>query len=262
MMTMNVNKNAHATPPIPLGFRVGTGGDGQTEAGGPTAGATPAPPWAAAGGGPGPALPPIEHEPPDAIHVGAGGKLVVPREDLLDDLDDGTEFDLVAAQPMKVRRPDRREWVALNPASELPTRLLLHKPRADGIEVEHYFVDKPLRGPIRDELKDVRVFVYHSLRSKTFGLWVVNVTLENSWYESLAGLFRLPAEFFAQHVLRVISDKANSRYRVRHKPLTTAITWPNKDTGALLAEAFGPERFITSPDHPIYRDLVDGTELS
>jgi hypothetical protein len=62
----------------------------------------------------------------------------------------------------------------------LSTRLLLHKPTADGIEVEHYFVDKPLRGPIRDELKDVRVFVYHSLRSKTFGLWVVNVTLDNS----------------------------------------------------------------------------------
>jgi hypothetical protein len=261
-MTMNVNKHADATPPIPLGFRGGTGGDGQTEAGGPAAGATPAPPGAAAGAGTGPTLPAIEHEPPDAIHVGAGGKLVVPRENLLDDLDGGDEVDLVTAQPMKVRRPDRREWVVLNPASELRTRLLLHKPKADGIEVEHYFVEKPLRGPIGDELKVVRVFVYHSLRSKTFGLWVVNVTLDNTWYESLAQLFRQSAEFFAQHAIRVISDKANSRYRVRCKSLATAITWPGKETGALLAEAFGPNRFITSKDHPVYRDLVDGTELS
>jgi hypothetical protein len=31
--------------------------------------------------------------------------------------------------------------------------------------------------------------------------------------------------------------------------------------GELLAEALGGDRFITSPDHPIYRDLVEGTEL-
>jgi hypothetical protein len=258
---MDVNKNANATPPIPLGNRVGIGGDGQAEAGGPAAGATPAPPGAAAGAGTGPALPAIEHEPPDAIHVGAGGKLVVPREDHLADLDDGTEIDLLHAQTQKVRRPDRREWVALNPASELPTRLLLHKPTADGIEVEHYHVAKGLRGPIRDELKEVRVFLYYSLKTKTFGLWVINVTVDNSWYESLAQLFRQPAEFFAQHAIRVISDKANARYRVKYKPLTTEITWPDKQTGVLLAEAFGPERFITSADHSVYRDLVDGTEL-
>jgi hypothetical protein len=207
-------------------------------------------------------LPKIEPETSETIHVGAGGKLVVPREDFLADLDDGTEIDLVDAQTKKIRKPDRREWIALHRASELTTRLLLHKPKADGIEVEHYYVHPALRSLIRDELKDVRVFVYYSLKRKTYGLWVVNVTLDNSWYESLNVLFKQPPEFFASNAVRILSDKLNARYRVKFKPLPTEVVWPDKDTGSLLADALGAEHFVTSDDHPVYRDLIDGIELS
>jgi hypothetical protein len=207
-------------------------------------------------------LPAIEPETPEQIHVGAGGKLVVPHEDLLADLDDGDEIDLVSAQTKKVRKPHRREWIALRPESELTTRLLIHKPKADGIEVEHYYVDRALRVPIREELKAVRVFVYYSFTTKTCGLWVVNVTPENSWYESLAQLFRQPPEFFSKNAIRVLSDKPNSRYRVKYKPLPGGADWPGKATTDLLGEALGPERFITSAEHPLYRDLIDGVELS
>jgi hypothetical protein len=55
----------------------------------------------------------------EAILVGAGGKLVVPREDFDEGLDGGTEIDLLGGLPKKVRRPDRREWIALSPTSEL-----------------------------------------------------------------------------------------------------------------------------------------------
>ncbi len=204
----------------------------------------------------------IEPEPAEQIHVGAGGRLLVPREELDADLDDGTEIDLVGGLPKKIRRPDRREWFALKRDSELSTRMLLHKPKADGIEVEHYYVAPALRGPIRDELKDVRVFLFYSFKTKGYGLWVVNVTLENSWYESLHQFFQQPATFFAQNAVRVISDKGNSRYRIKYKPLPADVAWPEKTTSELLGEALGPERFITSAAHPVYRDLIEGVELS
>jgi hypothetical protein len=198
---------------------------------------------------------------PDAIRVGAGGKLVVPREDFDADLDDGDEIDLTSGLPKKVRKPHRREWIALSPASELPALLLFHKPTAEAIEEEHYFVDKALRGPIRDELKQVRVFVYFSFKARTHGLWVVKVTPDNSWYESLHELFKLPAEFFDQYAIRVFSDKAAARYRIMRKPMPHPVTWPSAGTDVLLGEALGQSRFINTPDHSLYRELVEGEEL-
>lgn len=208
------------------------------------------------------AIPLIRPDPPESIRVGAGGKLLVPRENLDDGLDEGTEIDLLSSQPKKIRRPDRREWIAVSPDSELTTRLLLHKPKADGVEVEHYYVHEDLRGPILDELKLARVFVFYSFKTRTHSLWIVNVTLENSWYESMQLLFKQPQDFFAKNAIRVSSDKANSRYRVRWKPLPCEVTWPLKETGELLGEALGADRFITSADHPVYRDLIEGKELS
>ncbi len=199
---------------------------------------------------------------PETIRVAAGGKLIVPREDIGADIIDDAELDLAGMLAQKVRKPGRREWIALNPASELTTRLLLHKPKADGIEVEHYYVARGLRAPIHDELKDVRVFVYFSYTTKAHALWIVNVTIDNSWYESLQTLFQQPAGFFEANAVRVLSDKDNARYRVKHKPLPGPVTWPTRSTEELLGEALGHERFIMTADHPIYRDLVEGIELA
>ncbi len=213
-------------------------------------------------GGAEPIVPTIERVPlEEPIRVGAGGTLVVPREDFDADIDEGSELDLAGMIAQKIRKPGRREWFALNLASELPTRMLLHKPKADGIEVEHYYVAQGLRGPIREELKDVRVFIFYSYTTRTHALWIVNVTLENSWYESLVPLFQQPAEFFAEHAIRVVSDKGNSRYRVKFKPTPARVVWPAKPTEQLLGEAIGASRFITTPDHPLYLDLVEGVEL-
>jgi hypothetical protein len=206
-------------------------------------------------------LPAIDRVPIDGLRVGAGGTLVVPREDIGDEIDDSTELDLAEMMPQKVRKPGRREWIALNPASKMTTHLLLHKPKADGFDVEHHFIDKRLRPAIREELKGVEIFVYYSFTMRAHALWIINVTPENSWYESIASLLKQPSEFFDKFAIRVISDKPNSRYRVKYKPLPGPVAWPNKSTGQLLGEAFGPSRFITRPDHPIYVDLVEGLEL-
>jgi hypothetical protein len=143
--------------------------------------------------------PVIEPEPVDAIHVGGGGKLSVPREDPDDGLDIGAEIDLVGTQPKKIRKPARHEWVALSPASELTTRLLPVKPSPDAFEAEYYFVGEKLRGPIIDELKLVRVFVFYSLASMCHGLWVVRVSPGNGYYESLHSLFHHPPRILRPH---------------------------------------------------------------
>jgi hypothetical protein len=205
--------------------------------------------------------PRIEPEGPDDIRVG-GGKLSVPHEDFGDDLDDGTEMDLVTGQPLKVRRPHRREWCLLKRDSEIRTCLLVHKPNGDGIEEQYFYIEKPLRGPISADLKAVRVFLYYSLATKNFGFWVVKVTRGNTWYEGLHELFRKPVAFFAENAIRVASDRDAARYRVKSKPSpVTSVAWPAKTMDELLGEALGEDHFIRSSKHPVYRDLLEGSEL-
>lgn len=205
--------------------------------------------------------PTIESEASEAIHVGAGGTLKVPREDLDADLDDGEEIDLVSQLALKIHKPDRREWIAVKRESELTTRMLLHKPTADGFDTDYYYVDKTLRDPIRTELKEVRVFLYYSFNAKVFGLWIANFTPGNTYYDPLHVLFQRPVEFFAANAVRIISDTKNRRNRVKCKKLPNDVSWPTKSTSELLGEALGPDHFITSSDHPIYRDLIEGEEL-
>lgn len=204
---------------------------------------------------------PIEREADDAISLGAICPLVVPREELDKDFDDGQELDLASGQALKIRKPNRREWIRLFPEMELPTKLLLHKPSPDSIEVEHFFVDRSLRAPILEELRHVRVLPYFSLNQRLYALLIVNVTPENSWYESMQRMLKQPPEFFRANQIRIYSDKPQSRYRVKHRPLSADVPQPGQSTSDLLGKALGSEHFITTADHPLYRELVDGKEL-
>jgi len=197
----------------------------------------------------------------DAIRPGAIQKLVVPRENIGAEIVESQELDLGNLGTMKIRKPERREWFVLKHDSELPTRLLIHKPKPESMDEEFFFVHSNLRPAIREELKDVRVFVYYGAKTKTHFLWIVKVTLDNSWYESLNPLLTLKSEFFEDNEIRVISDKPTSRYRVRFRPKTSNVTWPQKLTDQLLGEALGEDHFINDAEHPLYRDLIEGDEL-
>jgi hypothetical protein len=206
-------------------------------------------------------VPPVPPEAPEAIQVGAGEKLVVPREDLDADLDDGTELDLTSLQAIQIRKPARNEWIKLHLASEFPARLLPYKLRHDSIDIDYYVVDQSLQAQIRDELKQVRVFIYYSFNAAAFAIWIVRVSKGNSWYDSLAPLFKKPAEFFNDNKIRIRSDSKEKCYKFKNKTWKTEICWPTTLTNELLGEALGNDRFIRSADHPIYRELIDGTEL-
>jgi hypothetical protein len=195
-------------------------------------------------------------EPADKIVVGAGGKLIVPRENIAEGIEPEAEVDLVEEQKT-IRKPKRREWVAINHAAELTTRLLIHEKKR--MEVEYFYVEPQLRGPIREELKDVRVFPFYSFKTDSYGLWIVKVTLGNSWYESLQALLSKPHAFFQQHAVRIFSDEP--KYRVKRKAIPFTVTWLPQSTAELLGQALGNDHFITSPNHPVYVELVEGEEL-
>lgn len=202
----------------------------------------------------------VPNEAGENILVGAAGKLFVPREAPDAGLDAGTELDLTSLEAIKIRKLDRHEWVILNPRSELTT-MLLPKMRPNAIESDYFFVDNALRAPICDEIKLCRVFVYYSLNAQLFGLWVVKVTTGNSWYESVAGLFKQPQEFFQRNAIRVTSERNQKKYRIRYKQSEIVTTWPTQDTGELLGQAIGIDNFIKSAEHPVYRELIDGETL-
>jgi hypothetical protein len=194
------------------------------------------------------------------VRPGAIQKLVVPREDIGEDIAESEELNPADSQ-IKIRKPKRREWIVIKRDSELPTRLLVHETKDDTMEKQHYFVAPELRQAIRQEMRDVRVFLYYAANSQTFGLWVVNVNLDNSWYESLQELFVQPVSFFEENEIRVFSDKASNRYKIKFRESATNVDWPKKPTEELLGEALGDDRFIVEPDHTVYHDLVAGEEL-
>ena len=87
----------------------------------------------------------VPQEEEDRIIPRAGGRLVVPREEIEDDYSAGEELDLNHDSPLKTRKPGRREWIRLYRKQQLQTKLLILKPNPDMIDPEYYWVDHKLR---------------------------------------------------------------------------------------------------------------------
>ena len=186
--------------------------------------------------------------------------LVIPRASIADDADVGSDMDqeLNDLREKKLRKPGRREWVTLNVESEYPVRALIHKPQKDSPETHYYYVAPELQGPIRDELKLVRLFLYYSAMTEEFAIWPVNVTVGNSWYESIAPLFKkYDQDFFDSNEIKVVPSTENGRYKIRRRAVEESVTWPSQPMEEMVAEAFG-EQLITEPSHEVYADLVAG----
>jgi hypothetical protein len=141
---------------------------------------------------------------------------------------------------------------------------LIHKPGGpDSIEQEYYYVDPKLRAKIRDDLSQVRIFPYFSTTARQTYLWIVKVSVDNSWYKSLQDrIFRQPPKFFEQKEIKIIAAKELSRYRVKQRERSVKdVPWPVRPVAELLGEAIGKDHFITAADHPLYAELVSGEEI-
>ena len=195
------------------------------------------------------------------IRVGAGGPLVVPHESL--GLDSSSDLDFAAYQLAPIRRPGKLEWFALKPDRCLETRLLPMVSGPSGMDKEWYYVDPAIRGPIREEIRDCLVYPYFSELHHSLFLWIVTINEGNSWYESLRPALEQPAEFYDSHLIRIISNRLAGKYRRKQKPANVAAMygWPDRPTAELLGEALGADNFISTPDHPVFRELVAGQDL-
>ncbi len=203
----------------------------------------------------------VPSEEEERITPRAGGRLVVLREEVEDDFSAGEELDLTSGIAVAIRRPGPLEWFRLYRNLELPTKLVVWKPKPDAIDVEYYSVDKELRKEISNELKAVRVLPYFNLSANRYGLWIIKVTSGNSWYESLRSLLSIDNDFFETNQIRVVSEKDSARYRVKKKPLATLVNEPPKPTGEMLGEAIGEDHFIRDRSHRVYQSLTEGEEL-
>ena len=69
--------------------------------------------------------------------------------------------------------------------------------------------------------------------------------------------------FYDSHLIRIISHRLAGKYRRKQKPANVAALyqWPDRPTAELLGEALGADHFVTATSHPVYRQLVEGTDL-
>ena len=198
----------------------------------------------------------------DRIDVGGTAPLYIPQETLDDDPTlAGVEVATPSQILKKFRRPHRRYWIQINPHSEYQTLLIENVPQEDSPEREFYWVAPHLRRHVESELKQIRIFMAWSLRSKDFAPWPIKATVGNSWYESLARLLKRPNEEFERFEFKIVGDQSANRYHIRRRPISVQIEWPEVDMGTLLAEVVGEANFITDENHPFYCDLIGGEEL-
>ena len=201
----------------------------------------------------------------DDIKVGLGELLDdIPEErDCWEEANPGDPVEEMAESVIKLRKPGRREWVRLNRPSEFVVRLYVHQKKEEDIEKEHYYISSQLRIPsIRKELKGHRVLQYYSVKSGKFRLWPIGISEGNSWYETMDLFLQLDPEWFDRYDFKVIPDKDESCYTYKKRPSTTSVTWPEESTSQLLTQALGAHRVITSAEHPIYKELIEGEQVS
>jgi hypothetical protein len=198
----------------------------------------------------------------DRIRPGAGGPARVPEDDDDDDDDDDDE-EVEGSGATKIGKPGKHDRVLFNPINWLPTKLIVDKPEKDSMDEVLYYVTKALRKKVRSELKKVIVLPFYSTRLKIFRLWVVKVTTDNSWYQSVQDkLLRQDAAFFEKNEFRIWADKKARGYRVKCRPKRSPDpVWPTLPTLQLLAEALGADHIIDSVNHEFYAELVSGDEV-
>jgi hypothetical protein len=199
----------------------------------------------------------------DHITPRAGGPLIIPKADL--ELDDEEEIE-AAAEKLVIANPSRNMWILLLSAIWCKVKLWKYqpesgdKPNQKSQKPKWFYVDKPLQARVKSELCYAHVLPYLSTETGICRLWLIRVTVGNSWFESLhSKILCQSPEFFENYEICVQSR--DSDYRVMRRPRTHNHPWPDKPANELLTEALTPDYIITSETHPFYANLVAGEEV-
>lgn len=186
-------------------------------------------------------------------------KFIIPAEEE-DDLLEESEFDMDAEMGLRIRKAGRTEFFKMNPAGVFSAFMLPYKSTPDAMDETTYWVVGKLRGKVANDLRKVKYLPCYSCASKRLFIMPVKVS-DTDWYRSLEILFRQPREFFDRHAIRIKAEKELGRYRIMYRQDADSVSWPTKSTAELVTDALGSANIISSPDHPIYQELISGMEL-
>jgi hypothetical protein len=193
---------------------------------------------------------------PSSITPGAGGRLSVPLSRFVGSDDDdgpGIDGDFSDSTP-EIMKPPQDGFIKIHHKGIIDVDLYR---KQIGYDSYYYYIGPKLQRRVREDVKRYRIIPY-AYDDKIY-LWVLSHPSKSDWYNSVAKLFMQTDEFYAENEVRIRA--VDRRYEVRTLPNPTEITWPTESTNELLADAIGPQNFILTSDHPIYKNLTAGNKL-
>lgn len=152
-----------------------------------------------------------------------------------------------------VRKPGRNEFFRARSGEEwrFPTAMLVHR---DELETEHYFVDPSLHEELVGNLRPVELVL---AISKGGGIFLIPIGLPdengkwNLWHRSLAETMEVAETYW----VKLAADRSQNMYQAfKARGEIPDPIWPDLTMDQILELAL-KDRFISTPDHPILRQI-------
>jgi hypothetical protein len=165
-----------------------------------------------------------------------------------------------------IDRPNPHSWNRLYPDLVLRTVLLGYRPQKNA-RLEYYFVTPGLQGPLKKELKQVRVHLVADVSGAgELFLWIVPETEFSPYYNAIMRVLAKGEQYVHTNLFRFPSAELSEKVcRVRVKPAgpdDPVPVLPSRPISRLLPEALKQERLITTTSHPVYMSLTAGGKVS
>jgi hypothetical protein len=153
---------------------------------------------------------------------------------------------------LTVRKPNKQEYIRVHHTVSISAPILELK-----MERESYIVTPDVAAMLPGDVAVRDLLLVQTAQGALF-LWPQayidpEAKNRNEWGSSA----RQAAAIARDHWVRVVSDMQAGRYNVmRAQGLIGAPVWPELSPGELLELAFGKERLIDSPSHPVVKRLL------
>jgi hypothetical protein len=154
-------------------------------------------------------------------------------------------------------RPGKHQFFRTHPDPAYSTEWFTLTYESETSDREIYWVAPPLWGVLEEYIVRVRLYTCID-RQKNLFLWPCKLPDDDSNSTSRKwALSRLQAAEEAKHLwIRIAGNKiANAYERTVAQANLGDPVWPDRPLKDLIALAFGDEKTITSPDHPVIKKI-------
>jgi hypothetical protein len=162
-------------------------------------------------------------------------------------------------------RPGPDSWVHMAIDRMLPVLMFPYKRKRTDAPTYYYIDRGQLRDKVQRRLQLVNVHLLFDVGGEGDAfLWVVPTSEFSPYNAAVNRALSRGKQYVAEHLFNFEyvqnTRKVNLRVRL---PLDddAAVVLPTRETGILLEEALGPERYIRDANHSMYRILTAGSRL-